>query len=124
MRWFLLSTRRLPTFYFYVFTLISSTLFSFYTAPSLFNIINTVLQIILISIQILHSLMYWRSNLTTSSKSVMLLRPLTCHRPVIPGFIARRERWCNSYWLTSPLRGGRVPTMDYGLYNITGNDNQ
>ena len=30
------------------------------------------------------------SSLTTSSKSVMSLRPLTCHIPVIPGLIAIR----------------------------------
>lgn len=37
-------------------------------------------------------LMYSLSSSTTSSKSVMLLRPLTCHIPVRPGFAARRAR--------------------------------
>lgn len=37
-------------------------------------------------------LMYSLSSSTTSSKSVMLLRPLTCHIPVSPGFAARRAR--------------------------------
>lgn len=35
-------------------------------------------------------LIYSVSSLTTSSKSVMSLRPLTCHIPVIPGLIAIR----------------------------------
>ena len=38
------------------------------------------------------SLMYCLSSFTTSSKSVMLLRPLTCHIPVSPGLVARRAR--------------------------------
>lgn len=37
-------------------------------------------------------LMYSLSSFTTSSKSVMLLRPLTCHIPVRPGLVARRAR--------------------------------
>lgn len=36
--------------------------------------------------------MYCLSSFTTSSKSVMLLRPLTCHIPVSPGLVARRAR--------------------------------
>lgn len=40
-----------------------------------------------------HSAMYCLSSFTTSSKSVMLLRPLTCHIPVMPGLVARRARW-------------------------------
>ena len=39
-----------------------------------------------------YSLMYCLSSFTTSSKSVMLLRPLTCHIPVSPGLVARRAR--------------------------------
>lgn len=39
---------------------------------------------------ILPLLIYSVSSLTTSSKSVMSLRPLTCHIPVIPGLIAIR----------------------------------
>lgn len=42
--------------------------------------------------KIVHSLMYCLSSFTTSSKSVMLLRPLTCHIPVSPGLVARRAR--------------------------------
>ena len=38
------------------------------------------------------SLMYCLSSFTTSSKSMMLLRPLTCHIPVSPGLVARRAR--------------------------------
>lgn len=37
-------------------------------------------------------IMYCLSSFTTSSKSVMLLRPLTCHIPVSPGLVARRAR--------------------------------
>lgn len=40
-----------------------------------------------------HSAMYCLSSFTTSSKSVILLRPLTCHIPVMPGLVARRARW-------------------------------
>lgn len=47
---------------------------------------------ILMSSPIVHSLMYCLSSFTTSSKSVMLLRPLTCHIPVSPGLVARRAR--------------------------------
>lgn len=41
-------------------------------------------------------LMYSLSSRTTSSKSVISLRPLTCHMPVMPGLIARRTLWCSS----------------------------
>lgn len=51
-----------------------------------------VLYRILMSSPIVHSLMYCLSSFTTSSKSVMLLRPLTCHIPVSPGLVARRAR--------------------------------
>ena len=42
-------------------------------------------------------LIYSVSSRTTSSKSVISLRPLTCHIPVIPGLIAILALWCNSY---------------------------
>ena len=35
--------------------------------------------------------MYFTSSATTSSKFWMLLRPLTCHSPVMPGFIDNRR---------------------------------
>ena len=57
----------------------------FYIAPSLCIILTTVLKIILKSFLTLHSLIYWVSSFTTSSKSVILLLPLTCHNPVSPG---------------------------------------
>lgn len=47
---------------------------------------------IFLSSPIVHSLMYCLSSFTTSSKSVILLRPLTCHIPVSPGLVARRAR--------------------------------
>ena len=34
-----------------------------------------------------HSLMYFKSSLTQSSKSTISFLPLICHSPVIPGFI-------------------------------------
>lgn len=49
-------------------------------------------QLSVMSSPIVHSLMYCLSSFTTSSKSVMLLRPLTCHIPVSPGLVARRAR--------------------------------
>jgi Na+/melibiose symporter-like transporter len=53
-------------------------------------IISNVLNIIFIS-SVIHQLsMYCKSNITTSSKSSISLLPLTCHNPVIPGFILRR----------------------------------
>lgn len=53
---------------------------------------------------------YSVSRRTISSKSVMSLRPLTCHIPVIPGLIAILARWCSSYCSSSSGRIGRVPT--------------
>lgn len=50
------------------------------------------------------------SRFTTSSKSVILLRPLTCHSPVIPGRNAMRARWWDSYFSHSSIVGGLVPT--------------
>ena len=60
---------------------------------------------------------YSLSSSTTSSKSVISLLPLTCHIPVIPGFIASRARWCSSYSETSPINGGRVPTILISPFN-------
>ena len=53
----------------------------------------TVLTRISISSFRHHSAMYFVSSSTTSSKSVISLRPLTCHIPVSPGLMARRLRW-------------------------------
>lgn len=61
-----------------------------HTDPSLFNTVITVLNSILISRLKFQLLIYSVSSLTTSSKSVISLRPLTCHIPVIPGLIAIR----------------------------------
>ena len=55
---------------------------------------------------------YSLSSLTTSSKSVISLRPLTCHIPVIPGLIASLALCRGSYRLVSEINGGLVPTMD------------
>ena len=65
-----------------------------YTDPFLFNTVNTVFISILISKLILKFIIYSLSNRTTSSKSVISLRPDTCHIPVSPGFIASRLLWC------------------------------
>lgn len=60
--------------------------------PSFLNTTCIVFSRILKSSPMLQWLMYSLSSSTTSSKSVMLLRPLTCHIPVRPGFAARRAR--------------------------------
>ena len=60
--------------------------------PSFLNTTNTVLNRIFISIPIFQFSIYSLSSLTTSSKSVISLRPLTCHIPVIPGLIANLAR--------------------------------
>ena len=67
-----------------------------YIDPSLLNTTSTVFSRILISSPIFQLLMYSLSSRTTSSKSVISLRPLTCHMPVMPGLIASRTLWCNS----------------------------
>ena len=54
----------------------------------IFNTVITVLNSILISRPKFQLLIYSVSSLTTSSKSVMSLLPLTCHIPVIPGLMA------------------------------------
>ena len=51
----------------------------------------------------------------------MSLRPLTCHIPVIPGFVARRLLWCISYCSTSEMRGGLVPTSDRSPFSTLKN---
>ena len=79
-------------------------------APDLVNKTPTVLTRMRRSSQILQCSIYSVSNFTTSSKSVILLLPLTCHMPVIPGLKARRARWWYLYFLHSSTVGGRVPT--------------
>lgn len=94
------ATRRfssLPTLYLYSFKenlrFYSNLLpLSFYIDPSLTKTVFTVIHKILISSAGLHSFIYFVSSLTTSSKSVMSLRPLTCHIPVMPGLIASLAR--------------------------------
>ena len=58
----------------------------------------------------LHSLIYCVSSFTTSSKSVILLLPLTCHIPVRPGLKDILALWCGSYNSHSSTVGGLVPT--------------
>lgn len=72
---------------------LSPSLFIFpYIDPSLPRTVFTVLNKILISSAGVHSFIYFVSSLTTSSKSVISLLPLTCHMPVIPGLIASLAR--------------------------------
>lgn len=71
---------------------------------------NVPLLYLFISNPIFHSEIYSVSRRTISSKSVMSLRPLTCHIPVIPGLMAILARWCSSYCSSSSGRMGRVPT--------------
>lgn len=61
-----------------------------HTDPSFLITTITVFKRIFKSNPISQFSIYSRSNLTTSSKSVISLLPLTCHIPVIPGFIASR----------------------------------
>lgn len=56
--------------------------------PSLRSTTSTVFISIFISSPIFQFSIYSLSSLTTSSKSVISLRPLTCHMPVMPGLIA------------------------------------
>lgn len=60
--------------------------------PSCLKTEATVLIKILISNPKFQFAIYFISSFTTSSKSVISLLPLTCHIPVIPGFIASRAR--------------------------------
>ena len=64
--------------------------------PSFLRTTITVLNNIFISSPMFQFVIYSLSRRTTSSKSVMSLRPLTCHIPVIPGLIANLARWCSS----------------------------
>ena len=64
----------------------------FYDAPSCFNTTATVFRRILMSSLQLQFRIYSVSRRTTSSKSVISLRPLTCHIPVIPGLTLIRTR--------------------------------
>ena len=63
-----------------------------YIAPSFVKTALNVFRRIRISRPILQWLMYSVSSLTTSSKFVILLLPLTCHIPVRPGFVASLAR--------------------------------
>lgn len=64
-----------------------------YLAPSLCNTARIVFSKILTSNPKLHSSIYCLSSATTCSKSVISLRPLTCHMPVSPGLIDIRLLW-------------------------------
>jgi hypothetical protein len=61
--------------------------------PSLFKTAKTVLNKIFISSPIFHWEIYSVSSRTISSKSVISLRPLTCHIPVMPGLMAILALW-------------------------------
>ena len=61
-----------------------------YTDPFLAITTKKVFSIIFISSPKLQFIMYSLSSFTISSKSVISLRPLICHIPVSPGFVARR----------------------------------
>ena len=63
-----------------------------HSAPFPVNTTATVCSRILKSRERLQLSMYLRSSFTTSSKSVMSERPLTCHRPVRPGVMEMRRR--------------------------------
>ena len=60
-------------------------------APSIFSTTGIVRIRIATSFQIAHRRRYAVSSRITSSKSVMRLRPFTCHGPVMPGFMSKRE---------------------------------
>ena len=77
-----------PQSYFPCFLLHKTSVESSYTDPSLFRTVITVLNKIFISNPKFQLLIYSVSSRTTSSKSVISLRPLTCHIPVIPGLMA------------------------------------
>ena len=63
-----------------------------YFDPLPVNTTTTVLRRILISSPMLQLSIYSRSSLTTSSKSVISLLPLTCQRPVSPGVMDSLRR--------------------------------
>ena len=83
-----------------------------YTAPSFLSTAPTVFHSILRSFPKFQFSIYSRSSFTTSSKSVMLLRPLICHIPVMPGFMESLVQCLSSYCSTSETRGGLVPTRE------------
>ena len=85
---------------------------SLYTAPSFLSTAPTVFHSIFRSFPKFQFSIYSRSSFTTSSKSVMLLRPLICHIPVMPGFMASLVQCLSSYCSTSETRGGLVPTRE------------
>ena len=62
----------------------------FYIAPLPLKTTHMVFRMILKSLPMVHFVIYSRSSLTTSSKSVISDLPLTCQRPVIPGLIVSR----------------------------------
>ena len=65
--------------------------FIFHSAPVPLSTTATVLSTIFKSSHGLQLSMYSQSSRTTSSKSLIEERPLTCHIPVIPGRIERRR---------------------------------
>jgi len=71
----------------------SALLYRIYIDPSFLKTTNIVLNNIFISSPMFQFVIYSLSRRTTSSKSVISLRPLTCHMPVIPGLIASLARW-------------------------------
>lgn len=64
-----------------------------YCAPWPVNTTPKVLNRILISRLGDQLSMYWQSRRTTSSKSSIWDRPLTCHSPVMPGRMDSRRLW-------------------------------
>ena len=64
-----------------------------YIEPFLPSTTSTVFSRMRRSMPIFHSWIYFLSSFTTSSKSVILLLPLTCQRPVMPGFTASLALW-------------------------------
>lgn len=98
-----------PQSYFPCFLLHKTSVESSYTDPSLFRTVITVLNKIFISNPKFQLLIYSVSSRTTSSKSVISLRPLTCHIPVIPGLMAILALWCSSYFSSSSCNIGLVP---------------
>lgn len=90
-------------------------------APSFPKTLLTVSTNIFKSTPKLHSSIYFVSNFTTSSKSVILLLPLTCHNPVSPGLNAILALWCGSYCSHSSTVGGLVPTRLISPFRILKN---
>ena len=76
-----------------LFSLQKQAAYWIYIEPSFLNTTNIVFNNIFISSPMFQFVIYSLSRRTTSSKSVISLRPLTCHMPVIPGLIASLARW-------------------------------